>query len=159
MPTRKYGDGNFAGALISARVVEVGDKKTPALEFSLRLVYKKNPAGEWEKMEGDHVVNSLSQFFLSDASWPYTEERLKELGFNGDFDNPQFKVFENGKTIELTCQANHKGYDEFVFTNFESGGGSNNPDASKDTKNKFTQRYKDAMTASADSPPNNDLPY
>jgi len=36
--------------------------------------------------------------YCSEKAWPFTEEKLIQLGFNGDFDNP---VFTKGEKVEL----------------------------------------------------------
>lgn len=54
--------------------------------------------GQWEKMP--NVLERSVYLSLSDAALPYTEVKLKKMGFNNDFDDPQFAVADS----ELECK-------------------------------------------------------
>jgi hypothetical protein len=95
-----------------------GTWSAPQMVFSFQITHiSKN--GAWQALPGPfmrHVYSSLSE-----AAWPSTEQKLQALGFNGDFQNPDFSDKTKNEGVELTCT--HQEYqgktsDKWEFSNW-----------------------------------------
>lgn len=96
--------GYYMGRFKEAVLTSQGDKKTPALAMKFDIVSFKNN-GTLEMLAGDQERTVF--LWLSDEAWQYSEEKLKRLGFNGDFDSPKFTKTDDD--VELQCD--HEEYD------------------------------------------------
>ena len=56
---------------------------------------------QWRTAHGQDRRVYLS---LHENAWPFTEEKLKSLEFNGDFEDPKFSSTAYTEGIELTCK-------------------------------------------------------
>ena len=61
------------------------------------------------------------RLYLSDAAWPYTEETLRKLGFNGDWNQPRLRddLYDPGSEIICTTR---KGDDNKVYNDWNLPG-------------------------------------
>lgn len=54
-------------------------------------------------------VERTVYLYLSDGAWPYSEEKLEYLGFDGDFANPTFNESVTTDGVTLLCK--HESYE------------------------------------------------
>lgn len=85
---------------------------------------------------------------LTDAAWPYSEEKLTRLGFNGNFESPDFTETE----ADLECKIeSYQGKDKEKWD--LAGGGSFEPEpAPKDVTRTLSAKWK-AKGKPVTSPP------
>ena len=63
---------------------------TPYVEVSIvPLEYQSN--GEWVDA---HQIPQRVFWYLTDAAWDYTSDKLRQLGFDGNFEDPGFAINE-----------------------------------------------------------------
>lgn len=93
---------------------------------------------ECEVFTLDGTPSGTAKVYLScsDKAWDYTEPKLKRLGFNGDFEKPEFS---NGQGINLTCK--HEEYQGKQQEKWDLGGGMPQP-AGADVTKTFAARWK-----------------
>ena len=92
------------------------EKRTPFMDVYIALE-KFEWNGEWRAVppkNRDQVV----RMFLSDKAFQYTEKKLLDLKFNGDFGSPAFA--ETGP-VEVVCK-HENGYATFEFPMTGAGG-------------------------------------
>ena len=88
--------------------------------------------------------------FLTDAAWPYTEPKLKALGFNGDFAAPEFSGDAVTTGIALVCS--HKTRDGKTYEDWDLadwGGGGDAEPLDKATVQLMNARWKTNQTMQA----------
>lgn len=74
---------------------------------------------------------------LSEKAWPYSEEKLKRLGFNGDFENPDFTK----EGVQLECK--HEEYRGKVTERWNlAGDGPNLEQAPQDMIRTLNARWR-----------------
>ncbi|KKM60825.1 hypothetical protein LCGC14_1537890 [marine sediment metagenome] len=78
-------EGTYSTNLTGAKVIILKGKEVMAVEFKIMHVANGD---KWEPCP-DPPTRSLWMSF-TDAARPYTDKKLMALGFNGDFENPQF---------------------------------------------------------------------
>ena len=145
----KIQPGNYYGRLAEAGMDTLNNEKQTMfmyLTFSVTNVFIN---GAWQDIE---PVNRDVKLFMSDKARPYTERTLETLGFNGDFENPQFKPeLHNGTELVCTHNAppNGKEYEEWNL----SGGQRERTAPNKDKLKRLRLRWSTNKTAST-VPPN-----
>lgn len=105
----------------------------------------------WVGADWDDIPKPFERtVFLSctDAAWPYTEEKLDKLGFNGDFDNPAFTETE----ADLECKI--ETYEGKTKDKWDlAGGGSFEPEpAPKDVTRQLGAKWKATRQPAAKPP-------
>jgi hypothetical protein len=87
--------------------------------------------------------------YLSDAAWPYSEEKLKRLEFNGDFINPDFN-----RSLVITLNCRHEtGNDGKVREKWDFFGSERPPvELDKSRAMQLKARFK-ANAPAASKPP------
>jgi len=86
-----------------------GSNNTPFMVVTLDVCHVA-AAGQWQELTTP-VQRSL-WLATTDAAWPYTEKKLRALGFNGDFRAPEFTIpVDNGDEgwVQLICD--HETYE------------------------------------------------
>lgn len=109
-----FAPGSYFARPIRSVVAELGQDKKPALVITFDIVSVARD-GAWAEIPNPEQRDV--KMFLTENAWPYTEAKLKSLGFNGDFANPQFSPEFNDGT-ELVCTNrpyNGKTFDDFDF--------------------------------------------
>ena len=108
MPNPEFDVGTYWAEFISMR-----DDKSPntgtayvALRFRI-LRWWHN--GAWENaypVDRDRDV----RMFVTEKAEPYTMDRLIQLGFNGDFDHPEFTVSPHPERegVQLVCRHQYR---------------------------------------------------
>ena len=111
--------GNYTGNLVEW---EVGEAKTGTPQVV--LVFE--------------VDNSRRTVFLalSDAAWQYTEDKLRLMGFNGDFENPDFAKPDG---VPLYCK--HDTYQGKTGEKWDVSTGMNVTPAKADVRKTLTRRW------------------
>lgn len=92
-------EGYYAGKLISA-TFEAPEGKSPRMS----LVFEIGGRDE----EGNYVQGQqrrIVYLYMSDKAFQYSEEKLRRLGFNGNFEAPEFTSADN---VELNCKHEEK---------------------------------------------------
>lgn len=111
--------GSYNARLIGAGTARSANQKEFVfLTFEIVHFYHNN---EWKALMNEERRN-VRMYLTSDA-WDYTEERLKWLGFNGDFRMPKFRddVYQG---IVLNCehqQRDGKTFEQWHFADFGGG--------------------------------------
>ena len=88
--------GTYYGKPIKAVTTESGNK-LPMIVVTFSI---DNMAidGHWQAIE---PVERNCRWSMADNAWSYTKQKLNDLGFNGDFDNPQFSLTDG---VNLKCE-------------------------------------------------------
>jgi len=88
-----------------------GQKASPLLRVHIQVNHYAQDE-QWIPL--DQPEQRELRLFLTDGAWPYTEKKLRALGFNGDFDEPRFA----GEAINAICK-HRAGKDENAGKTFE----------------------------------------
>lgn len=80
--------GVYQGTIEHAVLAQVGDKNTEFMKIFFTVTHMAK-GGEWYVMP---ETKREIQICVNEKSWPIAEQKLKCLGFNGDFENPEFSV-------------------------------------------------------------------
>jgi len=91
-------EGNYYGTIKKA-VTSQSKNGKPQICITFDVTHFAN-GGDWEPLSSNQERTVF--LFLTDAAWEYTEKKLMGLGFNGDFDDPQFT--EQNATLECTVE-------------------------------------------------------
>jgi hypothetical protein len=95
--------------------------------------------GDWKPLSAP--IKTTLYMSFSDAAWPFTEAKLKHLGFNGNFDDPDFSDEAKTEGVDLNCrheEYNGKMSEKFELANF--GGGPKKLE-DKSAINRLQQRW------------------
>jgi len=103
--------GTYQGTVAEAVTSEKNGKDQVVLTFDVTAMAEN---GEWRAVPQEQRRIYL---FLTDAAWPYTQDRLAAMGFNGDFDTPQFSK----PTQNLVCR--HETYNGELREKWDLAGG------------------------------------
>src|SRR4051812_513284 len=109
-----FSPGSYFGRPLKAVVAELGADKKPALVISFDITAVARD-GAWVDLPNPEQRDV--KMFLTVNAWPYTEAKLKTLGFNGDFAAPLFsEEFNAGAELVCTNRVyNGKTFDDFDF--------------------------------------------
>lgn len=118
--------GYYKGKLLSA-VFTAPEGKSPAMAIEFDL----------------ETCKRTVFLYLSDNAWPYTEEKLRRLGFNGNFEAPEFTATE----CELACK--HEEYEGKMKEKWDVAGGFKAEPAPPDVAKQFGAKWR----ASTGAPP------
>jgi hypothetical protein len=131
--------------LYNGQCKEIGpntsSKGTPFIDitFDIMLVAAN---GAWDDL--DPPLTRHLRIYLSDAAWSQSLDKLKTLGFNGDFQNP--KITE--EWVELECK--HEEYNGRMGEKWELanwGGGADRKAPDENTLRVLSARYKTSVSA------------
>ena len=134
--------------LYYGKLIEIGpdtldnEKKTPLIYATFQITHRA-VEGKWEAVES----------FIRDCRWwvtekaePYTMDRLRKLGFNGDFAKPLFSATPNPQTegVELSC--GHRTRDEQTYEEWDlasmQGGEKERTPWDKEFERRFRAKYR-----------------
>jgi hypothetical protein len=148
--------GDYWGVITGAETSELDNaKRTPLMYVKVLISHVAgvdgNGAPAWVPLE--QQAERDMRFFLTEKAWPHTEKKLRGLGFNGDFENPQFgdKAIADGVKLVCTHQAGN-GADQTLYENWdlaEWGERKERQPASKDTVRKFAALWRTGSSAAA----------
>lgn len=142
--------GAYHGKLISASMVEVGDKKTPAVEFAIEVLAMwypdKGEEGEWVYGK-DPQLRTIKKY-LSPAAEQWTLSDLKKLEFNGSFADMKFRANMYDDGVQLVMYIDDKDYEKWNFSECASKK-SQNPEAAQSIVDQFNAKWKQKL---ADAP-------
>lgn len=142
-------EGFYAGKVLKG-VFEAPEKKHPRMTIQCELGERDK---EGNYVEGENRRSVMVFLSMSDAAWPYSEEKLKRLGFNGDFENPEFA---NGGNIELNCRHEtwkaEDGGDGKTRAKWDIAGGFKAEPAPANVSKQFGARWR-ATNGTAPTPP------
>lgn len=79
---------------------------TEQMVISFKVHYMKNENGEWAELPVPIDANIYLSF--SDKAWEWTEKKLVALGFNNNFDAPDFA--DDAKTNGVRLKNRHEDY-------------------------------------------------
>ena len=87
-------DGLFTGILVGARLGVFGANNSEAVKLDFKVISDDDGALS-------DPVDAAVFLWTTGKAWPYTEEKLEKLGFNGDPENPVFHdvCYELGVTL------------------------------------------------------------
>ena len=88
-------EGTYSGSPTSGTTTTSKQNK-PQIAVAFSITHIADGAGEWQDVQPFERKLYIS---LTDAAWPYSMDRLKAIGFNGDFDNPNFSP----DSVALRC--------------------------------------------------------
>lgn len=141
-------EGVYFGKLSGAGAAQLdNDKKTPYIYLNFKCKHIAS-GGSWEELPDP--VNAEVRLFLSEAAFPYTAEKLEEMGFNGDFASPEFKdvYSKTGTNLRCSMQKNTQGgkpYEQWEL--LEWGKKVKKPLDANDIRT-FNARYKTVASVS-----------
>jgi len=154
MPHELMDEGTYQADFVEAECQSRGENKTPfiVLTFQVKAVAAHE---DWKSIEP--VYRDVS-FPLTEKAWPFSEERLRKLGFNGDFRNPDIaEHWQRG--INLQCK--HRQGRNDVFEDWSipaiEGGSSSEPLSDADLR-RFTARWKGNNPTRTAPPASSPLP-
>ena len=113
--------GQYYGKLADAEVIKFGANETECVQFDLdvEMVWAN---GAWAPLD-DAPLRKHLRLFTTPKAWPYTEEKLQALSFEGDFRNMRFRAdFYEGLALKLTFETN--GGKQYERWDFEGLGGA-----------------------------------
>lgn len=93
-------NGTYLGYLKSGALTTTS-KGGAQMAILFNVAYVAAGAG-WNAF--DPPIDRTVYLSLSDAAWQYTEQKLKGLGFNGNFDDPEFSEESARDGVELICR-------------------------------------------------------
>jgi len=93
--------GNYFGHAVAMGTDTVGDRQTPLVYVTWKITHIAEN-GDWRELLPP--IERDTRWFLTDAAWPYTERKLGEVGFNGDFTNPAASGAAVDPGMELECK-------------------------------------------------------
>ena len=151
MPNPEFSAGDYWCEFVGMRDDMTPNAGTPFLALTFRVLYEARN-GEWAEVSPSGRMRDVRLFVTAKAE-PYTMERLERVGWNGDFEHPEFATFENGCTV-LECSINANGYEEWQFAR----GDQEHTPWEADERRRFAARYKQQAQrstppASAPTPP------
>lgn len=151
----QHNPGSYWCRLLGAVVSEIGDKKTPALVMKFDITHRAGSDGMWVDLP--QPEQREVRLFLSEAAWPYTEEKLKAFGFSGDFGKPDFDPEWKNAGCELVCKhetSNGKVYEKWDFPRSAGETAPANPDVVRTLNARWkSQNVASAKPAGAPAPP------
>lgn len=121
--------GYYKGKLLSA-VFTAPEGKSPAMAMEFDL----------------DTCKRTVFLYLSDNAWPYTEEKLRRLGFNGNFETPEFTTTE----CELVCK--HEEYEGKMKEKWDVAGGFKPEPAPPDVAKQFGAKWRATVGAPPGKP-------
>jgi hypothetical protein len=138
---------NTYNAEILSGVTSKSSKGSPQLVVQLSIVYAAGNDGQWHPLPTPEQQRLYIS--LTDKAKQYAEPKLKALGFNGDFANPQFS--ESNVNVSISHE-DYKGktQEKIELADF-SGGGEPDP-ADEGTVMNLNSWWK-AKNAQAPVPP------
>ena len=138
--------GEYNGYLQSGitSLTKDGNEK---MVITFKAQYRKNDTGEWEEIVPFDARLELS---FSDKAWEWTEKKLLALGFNNNFDDPDFS--DDSKTNGVRLKNKHEEYEGKMREKWElaSFGGPAKADESKIKK--LQQRWNAKVGKPAGKP-------
>lgn len=93
--------GTYSGTPTSG-VTTTSKNNKPQICVTMNITHVANDSGEWSEMTPFDRKLYIS---LTDAAWPYSMDRLKAIGFDGNFDSPGF----GPDAVSLRCE--HEEYE------------------------------------------------
>jgi len=137
MAEAEFPVGSYRGNLESAVLaLTKGGSEQVVIKFVLSDI-QGNPLG---------VTRSM-YLSMSGGAWPYTRQKLEALGFNGDFDNPQFDP-QKSSNFEVLCK-----HDEYEGKTTEKWDLANWGGGPEKASNDVIKRYNAKWKAEVGSPP------
>lgn len=94
-------EGNYWGYLLRG-VTSTAKSGNPQIVVAFSVAHNSDGRGGW--VELPQAQERSLYLSLTDNAWEYTEKKLKALGFNGDFANPDFAEETTTKGVELICK-------------------------------------------------------
>jgi len=114
-----------------------GAKELPCITFEIDLTHEARD-GQWVQAplrnDDGNPHRIWLRWFTTDNAWPYTEQRLRALQFNGDFRNPAVGV------QSITVIASQNG--QYLQWDTPNGGGSDAKALPDNTADVLTARYR-----------------
>lgn len=137
MPTPQTDPGMYWGTITEA-VTSQAKTGTPQLVLTFEITHRQARTDEGSE-ELPSPIERRVYLFLSDGAWPISQEKLQALGFNGDFDNPNFSA------PQQWIQCKHETYNGSLHEKWEiPGGGGEVEKADAGTITKLSARWKNA---------------
>lgn len=130
-------EGIYLGYIDTAVTTESGSKKTPAIAITFTVAHRAAD-GDWQKLPAD--AKATVWLYLSENAWPYTEGKLKQLGFNGDFADPKFGDHTIADGVQLQCK--HEEYEGKTKDKWELFGGGGPSKADQSLTQILSARWK-----------------
>ena len=140
-------EGPYWARVLDGQCIEVGQKQTPCMTVECEITHR---AGNDEWIGLHSPAKRTLRLFLSDAAWPYTEAKLKKLGFNGSFGDPSFAGEAVTEGLELVCKHEHndgKTYERWELADY--GGNGETVQPPDDVLRRLSARWKTSQAASA----------
>ena len=128
-------EGTYTGSIKNAGM-DVASTGMPCMDIMFEITHMAQN-GEWV---GIDPQDRHLYLYCSDAAWQYTERKLNDLGFNGDFKNP--KLTNEGVILE--CK--HEIFKSQTREKWELPGGGNRERQAPadDILRRLSTRYKAA---------------
>ncbi len=134
--------GTYHGKLVSASMVEVGEKKTPAVEFAIEVTMIWD--GEaWRDGNNGPQLRTITKY-LSPAAEKWTLHDLGKFEFNGNFADMRFRpdMYTDGVQLVMYIESNKgKEYEKWNFAECASKK-SQNPEAAQSLVDTFNAKWK-----------------
>ncbi len=109
----KMDKGTYHGVLAES-ALDTNKNGTPLIRLTFNIKNRWDGA-KWEPIS-DSIQRNV-KLYLSDAAAQYSFDKLKSLGFNGDFKAPDFGEEVKTKGISLTCE--HDTSDGKTYENWD----------------------------------------
>lgn len=127
-------EGRYWAQLQSAMVAE--GKNAPYVNLECRVTHIAGD-GAWIDLPEEVVRNVVLS--LSNNAWDYTEKKLLDLGFNGNFEAMEFSKIASEGGLQLNCT--HEVYNGQTREKWDLPGGERKK-ADADTVRALTGRWK-----------------
>lgn len=136
-----------------------GANNTPFMVVALDIVYGSRD-GSWHELQ-EPAKRSL-WLATTDGAWPYTEKKLRAMGFNGDFREPEFIVpaDDNGAAwVEVICR--HEEYEGKIREKWELAkwGDQDRTPPADDVIRKLQAKWKQGDPGYSERPTPPDMPH
>jgi len=115
-------EGTYWGNVESVETDSIGKNETPCVSIIVEMTHRF--AGD--DVEADPLQGSMSgkiKCFLSEGAWPISEENLKSVGFNGDFEKPAIDTKYTTEGAWFICEHQEHNGKQYANWRFADWGG------------------------------------
>lgn len=155
-------EGDYSAVIVKG-ITTKAQTGNPQMAVLLHITHDASN-GEWRQL--NEIIERNLYIALTDSAMPYAEQKLKTLGFNGDFGQPEFAI----KAVAVICT--HDDYQGKTRERWDLREWGEKPDAERadddvvrqlnakwKARQANAQRNAPPAVDSAPSPPSSPVPF
>lgn len=138
----KYDSGIYSGIYRGCGTDTFNNaKETPFFYITFEITHQA-VNGQWQEVL--QRENRDVKFFLTDNAWEYTQRDLSKLGFNGDFEMPDFPEEFKATGQQLSCAIDTNNGKAYENWSFPYDGGHERKTVDRNHLKKLSAKFKQA---------------